>query len=80
MSEARASFVDGRLTLYHSSDTGVGISEDRLESIFREFEQVSTTGDEKQNGDQPTAAVGLGLAVCARIIRFVRAGQICEKT
>lgn len=53
------------------SDTGSGISEDRLESIFREFEQVSTSGDEKQNGEEPTAAVGLGLAVCARIIRLV---------
>ncbi|SCV69208.1 BQ2448_2228 [Microbotryum intermedium] len=51
-------------------DTGTGISESRLESLFREFEQVSTVGDE-QGREVTTSAgtVGLGLAVVARIIR-----------
>ncbi|SGY74350.1 BQ5605_C005g03357 [Microbotryum silenes-dioicae] len=51
-------------------DTGVGISESRLESLFREFEQVSTVGDD-QGGEVASSGgtVGLGLAVVARIIR-----------
>lgn len=57
------------------SDTGSGISDARLESIFRELEQVSTVGDDDQNGDAPTAAVGLGLATVARIVRTL-GGQL----
>ncbi|GAA5877871.1 hypothetical protein JCM1840_002929 [Sporobolomyces johnsonii] len=52
------------------TDTGVGISEQKLENIFRQFEQVSTIGDKKREELAPTAqAVGLGLAVVARIVR-----------
>lgn len=51
------------------TDTGVGISEARLEAMFREFEQVSTTGDEIGQVEPQGATVGLGLAVVARIIR-----------
>ncbi|KAM0791116.1 hypothetical protein ACM66B_004403 [Microbotryomycetes sp. NB124-2] len=47
------------------TDTGVGMSESKLESIFREFEQVSATSDDAQS----SGAVGLGLALVARIIR-----------
>lgn len=53
-----------------STDTGSGISDAKLETIFREFEQVSTVGDQTQSfeeGHKP--AVGLGLAVVARIVR-----------
>ncbi|KAK4046108.1 hypothetical protein OIV83_006334 [Microbotryomycetes sp. JL201] len=48
------------------TDTGVGMSESKLESIFREFEQVSATSDDAQPSE---SAVGLGLALVARIIR-----------
>ncbi|GAA5950234.1 hypothetical protein JCM21900_003518 [Sporobolomyces salmonicolor] len=52
------------------TDTGVGISEQTLENLFRQFEQVSTIGDKKWKETAPTAqAVGLGLAVVARIVR-----------
>ncbi|KAG2010111.1 atypical/HisK protein kinase [Coprinopsis cinerea AmutBmut pab1-1] len=46
------------------ADTGCGIESVKLESIFREFEQVEST-EGKSNTD---AGVGLGLAVVARIV------------
>ncbi|ORY73094.1 hypothetical protein BCR35DRAFT_281817 [Leucosporidium creatinivorum] len=56
-------------------DTGVGISEERLESIFREFEQVSAAEEASDGATTPTAAVGLGLAVVARVVRNLE-GQL----
>ncbi|RXW22877.1 hypothetical protein EST38_g2993 [Candolleomyces aberdarensis] len=44
------------------ADTGCGIEETKLESIFREFEQVESTES------KPNEGVGLGLAVVARIV------------
>ncbi|EIN12484.1 hypothetical protein PUNSTDRAFT_118301 [Punctularia strigosozonata HHB-11173 SS5] len=44
------------------SDTGRGISSSKLESIFREFEQVESVQERPQEG------LGLGLAVVARIV------------
>ncbi|TFK40714.1 hypothetical protein BDQ12DRAFT_697388 [Crucibulum laeve] len=46
------------------ADTGCGIPKDKLESIFREFEQVESS-EPKSNAD---SGVGLGLAVVARIV------------
>ncbi|KPV74094.1 uncharacterized protein RHOBADRAFT_28493 [Rhodotorula graminis WP1] len=52
------------------TDTGVGISERKLENLFRQFEQISTIGDKQRDEDTKTEqAVGLGLAVVARIVR-----------
>lgn len=45
------------------ADTGCGIEPAKLESIFREFEQVEST-----EGKGEPAGVGLGLAVVARIV------------
>ncbi|KAF9807670.1 hypothetical protein IEO21_08128 [Rhodonia placenta] len=45
------------------SDTGCGIPAERLECIFREFEQVESTEQKT-----PTQGLGLGLAVVARIV------------
>jgi len=45
------------------TDTGRGISPEKLESIFREFEQVESVAPRT-----PTPALGLGLAVVARIV------------
>ncbi|KAM0790366.1 hypothetical protein ACM66B_003249 [Microbotryomycetes sp. NB124-2] len=56
------------------TDTGSGISEEKLESIFREFEQVSTTDDNQPEKEQGSV-VGLGLAVVARIVRTL-GGQL----
>ncbi|KAF9561324.1 hypothetical protein CPC08DRAFT_635599 [Agrocybe pediades] len=46
------------------SDTGCGIPPGKLESIFREFEQVESS--DSRPSDDP--GVGLGLAVVARIV------------
>ncbi|GAA5866364.1 hypothetical protein JCM8547_000754 [Rhodosporidiobolus lusitaniae] len=52
------------------TDTGAGISEEKLENIFRQFEQVSTIGDKtRDEAAESQQAVGLGLAVVARIVR-----------
>ncbi|KAF8839543.1 hypothetical protein BDN67DRAFT_748905 [Paxillus ammoniavirescens] len=51
------------------SDTGCGIPNDKLESIFREFEQVESS---EGNG---VAGVGLGLAVVVRIVEQLQ-GQL----
>lgn len=60
------------------ADTGVGMSDDKLDALFRELEQVSSDGapgilietkgsSSGQKDDE--RALGLGLAVVARIIR-----------
>ncbi|KAF9454842.1 hypothetical protein P691DRAFT_655466 [Macrolepiota fuliginosa MF-IS2] len=46
------------------ADTGCGIQEEKLENIFREFEQVESS-EPRSNAE---AGVGLGLAVVARIV------------
>ena len=70
------------------SDTGEGISRAKLESIFREFEEVesviagtqNSSGTEEEetsmikpdsqtSADKGTGALGLGLAVVARIVK-----------
>lgn len=61
------------------ADTGSGISEERLEAIFRDFEQVSSVQnknkDESNEVESTSGAVGLGLAVVARIVRNLN-GQL----
>ncbi|GAA5912180.1 uncharacterized protein JCM6883_000588 [Sporobolomyces salmoneus] len=56
------------------TDTGSGIPERKLEAIFRQFEQVSTVGDQERENESQTS-VGLGLAVVARIVRNLE-GQL----
>ncbi|KAH8824835.1 hypothetical protein DL96DRAFT_1467371 [Flagelloscypha sp. PMI_526] len=46
------------------TDTGRGISPEKLETIFREFEQVETSETKASDG----GTVGLGLAVVSRIV------------
>ena len=55
-------------------DTGRGMKPDQLDALFRDLEQVSTDIDESQPDDQEmandqTRALGLGLALVARIVR-----------
>lgn len=53
-----------------STDTGIGMSEEKLEKLFREFEQVSTiSGVSEDASVSAEQAVGLGLAVVARVTR-----------
>ncbi|BGP13468.1 hypothetical protein JCM10213v2_001388 [Rhodosporidiobolus nylandii] len=58
------------------TDTGIGMSEEKLENIFRQFEQVSTIGDKARDETADNAhAVGLGLAQVARVVRTL-GGQL----
>jgi CheY-like chemotaxis protein len=61
-------------------DTGVGMSNEKLDALFRDLEQVSTDGDglfdeqpKESNpqlpGTKDTRNLGLGLAMVARIVR-----------
>ncbi len=46
-------------------DTGIGISYDKLETIFAPFEQADNSATRKFGG------TGLGLAICSRIIKLM---------
>ena len=49
-------------------DTGVGIPADKLDGLFRDFEEVDAT--DPTDGAPPTdTGMGLGLAVVARVVR-----------
>lgn len=60
-------------------DTGVGMSNEKLDALFRDLEQVTTAGDEflddseepsRQNTqEKENRTLGLGLAMVARIVR-----------
>ncbi|KAI0088500.1 hypothetical protein BDY19DRAFT_947972 [Irpex rosettiformis] len=52
------------------ADTGCGIASDKLENIFREFEQVdnSNSPPPQAPGSPQNSGLGLGLAVVARIV------------
>jgi signal transduction histidine kinase/DNA-binding response OmpR family regulator len=57
------SFEGKEITVHCSlSDTGIGIPPDRLESVFKEFEQVDDDIMFKHDG------TGLGLAICSRLV------------
>lgn len=61
-------------------DTGVGMSNEKLDALFRDLEQVTTDGDESlgdsadaprkiTQGGKENSTLGLGLAMVARIVR-----------
>lgn len=61
-------------------DTGAGMSNEKLDALFRDLEQVTTDGDEFlgdsedtprkiTQGGKETSTLGLGLAMVARIVR-----------
>ena len=72
-------------------DTGVGMSSEKLDSLFRDLEQVQTESDEglqEKLGSNPKAikgdeqnkrTLGLGLALVARIVRNMN-GQLRVKS
>ena len=73
-------------------DTGAGMSQPKVDALFRELEQVSTESDSissaivGKNGEQPRstppeddAILGLGLAVVARAVRNMK-GQLRLRT
>ena len=51
--------------LFRVSDTGIGIPQDRFESIFDSFSQVDTSTTRKFGG------TGLGLAICTRLVELM---------
>lgn len=57
--------VDGGEMAIDVADTGIGIPEHRLESVFEEFEQVDTGGTRARGG------TGLGLAIARRLARLM---------
>lgn len=66
-------------------DTGRGMSNAKLDALFRDLEQVSTDADEEQADKDPDVpgekpkTLGLGLAVVARIVRTME-GQLRLKS
>lgn len=72
-------------------DTGVGMSSEKLDSLFRDLEQVQTESDEGlqeklgsnpraiKGGEQNKRTLGLGLALVARIVRNMN-GQLRVKS
>jgi PAS domain S-box-containing protein len=53
----------GEEIIFSVKDTGRGIPEDKLETIFERFQQVDASDSRKQDG------TGLGLAICKSIIQ-----------
>ena len=72
-------------------DTGVGMNSEKLDSLFRDLEQVQTESDEGlqeklggnpkaiKGGEQNQRILGLGLALVARIVRNMN-GQLRVKS
>ncbi len=73
--------LEGRATIeIVVQDTGVGMSNDKLDALFRDLEQVTTDADDLldhsdessrqiDQGGKDSRRLGLGLAVVARIVR-----------
>jgi len=57
-----ASYRDPKAVLIAVQDEGTGIPEDKLETIFAQFEQLNVVDDEYRGG------TGLGLAICRSIV------------
>jgi signal transduction histidine kinase len=55
------------------ADTGLGIPEDKLNTIFDEFSQLQPTGTRREGGS------GLGLAIARQLARF-QGGEIFVKS
>ncbi|KAJ5971481.1 uncharacterized protein N7479_001399 [Penicillium vulpinum] len=66
-------------------DTGVGMSQDKLETLFHELEQVSTDDtyyheeEQKMKNPPQKRVLGLGLALAARIIHNMQ-GQLAVRS
>ena len=61
----RTSQIDGDWLIFAVSDSGIGIAEDKLESVFKEFMQVDGSTTRKYDG------TGLGLAISWRFCKLL---------
>ncbi|HEG44760.1 MAG TPA: PAS domain-containing sensor histidine kinase [Phycisphaerales bacterium] len=57
---------------FEVTDSGIGISEDNLETIFAEFTQVDSSLTRKYRGS------GLGLAICKKMLEMLNGGIVAE--
>ncbi|MFW5490523.1 MAG: ATP-binding protein [Desulfovibrio sp.] len=58
--------------LFSVADTGIGISEEKMDTIFDPFEQVSTGFQRESQG------AGLGLAICKKLLRLMKGDLAVE--
>ena len=58
-------FTDSNFIKFYVQDTGIGISEEKLEIIFDRFRQVEDTHTREFGG------TGLGLTICSNIIKLL---------
>ncbi|MEO5367814.1 MAG: ATP-binding protein [Magnetococcus sp. WYHC-3] len=59
--------ASGNRLLFRVQDSGIGIPEEQLESIFEPFAQVHATGETKTS----SAGTGLGLTICRRLVALM---------
>lgn len=63
-----------RILRFTVSDTGIGIAEDKIASLFEPFRQADETITRRYGG------TGLGLAISSRLAAFLGGALFCEST
>ena len=66
--------ADGSLVMISVSDTGIGIPEDKIDSVFMSYVQAESNTSRKYGGS------GLGLAICREIISLMNGRIDVEST
>ncbi len=65
--------ADGQLELqFEVKDTGIGIAEDKLENLFKAFNQIDSSITRRYGGS------GLGLVICERLTKMLGGGISVE--